>query len=205
MAHSNQARYARYQDHNMWFQKNVKHDSPAWDERRAERAVIEAELFEAEMAAHDPEVLLWGGSLATPKDVFRRITLRSKVSELWAMADYDWYDPYWDDRDYDYDRDEDFDYGSRYDRWCDDYLDPCDAAWVEEWVAGRVETPWDWREHTHEEYYDGLGEDGYDDWDDWDWPEPEPPDNLPGDLSEIRMRERARASARGRMRSARRR
>lgn len=206
MAHSNHARHVRYQDHATWFQKNAKHDSPAWDARRADLRVVAEGLDEVALAVHDPEVLLWGGALATVADLNRREKLREKTDALWvdyAEYDYDHYDPYYDDqydpyRDYGYD-----DYQDDYDYWhADLHLDPCDAAWVEEWVAGREQTPDDWCDRSQEYDFAYCEEDDlYNPLIDYTEGGPD----LPGDLAEVRSEERVQASTRGRRRSARRR
>ena len=187
--------------------KDMQCLSPAWPLRRSERAEIQFELIELELSEYDPNVLLWGGLLATTKDMFRRARRLGAplhwsdryYEDVWNYypSDSDWDEFLFDTRHYDYLGSYD-DYNERWEP------DPRDAAWVDQWLAGKVhaDDQYDW--YSVDDYYDGYVECGYWVGDEIDWSQINIPD-YPGDLGAERERERQTASRRGRMRSAARR
>lgn len=225
MSHTVHARggyRARYRDHHVWFAKNVKYDSPALDARHTARAEIDAEVVDLDIARWDPEVLLWGGTLTTDKVARERDRMRWRdlspehryyedICEYYPSAGE------WEEyisncgccdsgcpcsmRRYADEQYDDYQNG----RWSDD---PCDAGWVDRWLAGEVHDD-GWYDHSMDDYYDGYDECGY--WTDDDilWEEYDQNqarlDLLPADLAPMRAAERQAASTRGRLRSARRR
>lgn len=167
---------------------------PGKVQRKTERGEIEAELSDLQLAAWDPEILLWGATLTTPKIARERDQgLRSGVLVRGpGLVGWDAWDDYtyWDDRDYydDYgygcgacdsgcacamrrqadEAYENWSYDDRYDHYWhgDDYLDPQSPAWRDAWVAGEVSpSDWDGLDYSQEYWCDDSDDDPYEsDW-----------------------------------------
>ncbi len=247
MSRTGHSQHARYRTHVEWFAKNVKYERPAWAERRQERSEVERELVDMDLAVWDPEVLLWGGLLATPKDTIRREWRRWNAREpfpnqrslldgyydAWEVTDRDWRDcpdEYADRHDWYYDLADEYScpccdsyvdedrYGYRGWSW-DGTPDLCSAEWRDEWVAGRVDAPWE-RDSYEDMWYwpgdeecQGCGElHEYCKWSEYcqilasDWCEAEAvPSDTTANLGAVRDRERQAAAFNARRRIVRRR
>lgn len=142
------------------------------------RLSIKDELFDLELAEHDPEIWLHGTNLATFKDTIVKqyrcfITQHQGLDDGWDASgdwrtrDWDlsdtWDDHTWDDNA----RCPDLYNAGNDDTWNDDarYQDlynagddaappPGDAAWRDLWVAGNVQAPqeFNWRDWDDEHY-----------------------------------------------------